>query len=330
MKRILILLFILLFSLCVAVCAQAAEIRPLEADHLEIDLTDGSFCMGVKDVDRITDGGWFTAALYVADHYDAAQIEAMAPGDTVLVNGKPWTVREVEPHEADEPGLIDSYEIYTEEENDGYIVFIHESDGCYVCQIDDWVPVTPVADVRVMLPLPDQFEYYSGDDTEPRDMDALLNDLEEFGDVFVPYNTFCFFNGGLLCKVTHFAYPMGPEAEPDEDEVAVEPDASDDAEAVPVWKFCHGIREGLETAEIKGYTVDCEAGLIETEITTEEIETIRDIAMNDVITGKANDMSLTGNTWVYTFETPEGQHLLSIEMYKGWIVGVDGMYIHSR
>ena len=79
MKRMLVLMSILLLVLCVAASAQAAEIRPLETDHLEIDLTNGLFFMGVKDVDRITDGGWFTAALYVADHYDAAQIEAMAP-----------------------------------------------------------------------------------------------------------------------------------------------------------------------------------------------------------------------------------------------------------
>lgn len=328
MKRIPVLVFILLLVLCAAVCAQAAEIRPLDLDHLDIDLTDGSFFMGVKDVDRITDGGWFTAALYVPDHYDAAQIEAMVPGDTVFVNGQPWTIREVVPHGADESGLVDTYEIYPEEEHDGYIVFIRESDGCYVCQIDDWSPVTSVADLRVMLPLPDQFEYYSGDDPDPRDMDAFLNDLEAYGDTFVPYNTFCFFEGGMLCKVTHSSYPMGPEPAPDEDVPAVEPDAVDDAEAVPVWKFCHGLRDGLETATIKGYTVDCEEGLIEVEITSEEIETIRNIAINHVITGLANDTSLTGGTWVYSFESPEGQHLLSIEMYKGWIVGAGGMYTH--
>ena len=330
MKRMLVLMSILLLVLCVAASAQAAEIRPLETDHLEIDLTDGLFFMGVKDADRITDGGWFTAALYVADHYDAAQIEAMAQGDTVFVNGQPFTVSEVVPHGADETGLADRYEIYTEEENDGYIVFLHDSDGCYVCQINDWAPVTPVADVRVMLPLPDQFEYYSGDDAEPRDMDAFLNDLEEYGGTFVPYNTFCSFENNLLCQVIHSSYPMGPEAAPDEDEPAVEPDTTDDAEAVPVWQFCHGLRDGLETAEIKGYTSDCEEGPSEIEMTAEEIEDIRNIAINGMITGKANDMSVTGGTWLYTFETPEGKHLLTIELYKGWIVSVDGMYTYKK
>ena len=41
-------------------------------------------------------------------------------------------------------------------------------------------------------------------------------------------------------------------------------------------------------------------------------------------------MSVTGGTWIYSFETPEGTHLLSIEMYKGLIVAVDGMYSFSR
>ncbi len=330
MKRMLILISILLLALCMAVCAQAVEIRPLEAAHPEIDLANGSFCMGVKDIDRITDGGWFTASLYVEDHYDAAQVEAMVPGDTVLVNGHSWTVHEVVTHEADEPGLVDSYEIYTEEENDGYIVFLHDSDGCYVCQVNDWVPVTFAADVRIMLPLPDKFEYYSGEDTEPRDMDAFLNDLEEYGNTFVPYNTFCRFEDGLLCRVSHSSYPAGPETEPNKEETAVEPEASDDSETVPVWKFCHGLRDGLETAVIKGYTNDCEAGPSEIEMTPGEIEDIRNIAINGVITGKANDMSVTGGTWTYSFETPEGKHILSIEMYKGWIVSTDGMYTYQK
>ena len=103
------------------------------------------------------------------------------------------------------------------------------------------------------------------------------------------------------------------------------------AEEIPVWKFCHGKREGLETAVIKGYVSDCEAGPREIEMTPEETEDIRDIAINGVITGKANDLSLTGGTWFYSFETPEGEYLLTVEMYKGWIVNsATGMYTFSR
>lgn len=103
------------------------------------------------------------------------------------------------------------------------------------------------------------------------------------------------------------------------------------AEAVPVWKFCHGRREGLETAVVKGYKSDCEEGPEEIEMTPEEIENIRSIAISGVITGKANDLSVTGGTWFYSFESPEGEHLLTVEMYKGWIVdSATGMYTFSK
>ena len=322
-------ILILLLVLCAAVCAHAADIRPLEPGHDEIDLSSGVFCMAVKDADKITEGGYFTAALYVEDHYDAAQIESLSPGDTVLVNGRTWTVREVEPHLADEPDMLDSYEVFTEEENDGYIIFQPLDDGCFLCVTDDWTPVTAVGDVRVMLPLPDRFAYYYGEEEDPLNADAFLNDLEEFGDTFVPYNTLCVFKDGMLVLVSHSSYPAGPEEVPDEDVDAVEPAAEDESGDIPVWKFCHGVRDGLETAGIKGYTTDCEEGPIPYEMTPEEIDEIRNIALCGVITGKANDMSVTGGTWVYTFENPEGKMILAIELYKGLIVSSDGMYSYA-
>ena len=102
-------------------------------------------------------------------------------------------------------------------------------------------------------------------------------------------------------------------------------------EPVPVWQFCHGLREGLETAVIRGYQSNCEEGPSEIEMTPEEIEDIRDIAINGVVTGKASDMSVTGGTWLYSFETPEGEHLLTVELYNGWIVdAATGMYTFTR
>ena len=103
-----------------------------------------------------------------------------------------------------------------------------------------------------------------------------------------------------------------------------------DPEAVPVWQFCHGLREGLETAVITGYTIDCESGPCPYEMTPEEAAEIRLLAMEGVITGKASDLSVTGGTWVYCFESPEGDFLLSIEMYKGLIVSAGGMYSFCR
>ena len=62
------------------------------------------------------------------------------------------------------------------------------------------------------------------------------------------------------------------------------------------------------------------------EITPEEAESIRHMAIYGMVTEKANDTFVTGNTWVYSFVTPAGKYLLSIEMYKGLIVSSDGMY----
>ncbi len=77
---------------------------------------------------------------------------------------------------------------------------------------------------------------------------------------------------------------------------------------------------------ITAYTTDCEAGPAPAEITEEEAEQIRRLAMNGAVTEKASDEMVTGGTWLYSFETPGGKHLLTVEMYKGQIVGSDGMY----
>ena len=65
-------------------------------------------------------------------------------------------------------------------------------------------------------------------------------------------------------------------------------------------------------------------------MTEEEIADVRNLAINGVITGKANDTSVTGGTWSYVFENEEGKVILAIEMYKGWIVSVDGMYNYEK
>jgi hypothetical protein len=81
---------------------------------------------------------------------------------------------------------------------------------------------------------------------------------------------------------------------------------------------------------ITAFRTDCEEGPAETEITPEEAESIRRLAMNGTVTGKVSDEMVTGNTWVYTFRTPKGTHLLSIEMYSGRIVGSNGMYSYEE
>lgn len=198
--------------LLVAACAYAAEVRPVEAAPGP-DLSNGTFCLTVRDKDRIENSGFFTAALFLEDLYDADQIRALVPGDTILVNGEIWTVDELVLHETEE-GEFDSYEIYTREEYDGYIAFrpsMHE--GLFLCVTNDWSPVTPAGEVKVMLPLPDRFEYIyisAGEEEEPRDMQAFLDSLAAHGE-FTAWNTSCVFENGELVRVVHSSYPEGPE-----------------------------------------------------------------------------------------------------------------------
>ena len=306
-----------LLVLCAAACACAAEIRPIPVDHDSLDLANGEFRFRVTNANRIENGGYFMAALYLEDRYSGEQIRALAPGDRVWVNDRAWTVQEVVLHPDEEnPQAAGVPEIYTEEENDGYIVFEPRKDGTYAAVVDDWVPVTPVGSVKVLLPFPDAFEFIrvsAGEEQAPENEQAFLDWLAEYGqESFTAYNSTCTLRDGALVRVFHSSYPQGPE--------------EDSAQPVPVWKFCHGFRDGLDTAVITAYTTDCEAGPEPAEITAEEAEQIRSLAMNGVVTEKASDEMVTGGTWLYTFETPGGKHLLTIEMYRGQIVGSDGMY----
>ena len=313
------LLFVLLFS----ASAFAAEIFPLEVLPEDVDLGNGTFCCTIADDSRIEDGGCFTVTLFLEDRYDPAQIKALAPGDTVWMNGKSWTVQEIVLHGDEKESTPLVYEVYPEEEYYGYLVFEPRADGTFNALIDDWVPVTPVGEVTVRLPLPDRFSYVSfssGEAEDPVGMDGFLLDFEMFGG-FNAYNTTCTFEEGELVEVTHASYPAGPEEYwPDEE------DFSTDYEEVPVWEFYHGNRDLLETAVITGYAVDCEAGLIPAEMTEDEKEGLRTMALYGVVTGKESDEMVTGGTWVYLFETPEGEYIMSLELYKGLLVGRDGMY----
>ena len=169
---------------------------------------------------------------------------------------------------------------------------------------------------KVLLPLSDSFRYtpiVSGEEEMPLSAEEFLNSLQADENPFNAYNTSGIFENGNLVSVTHASYPNGPD---------------NDEEQPPVWKFCHGLRDGLDTAVITAYFTDCETGAELAEVSPEEAEWVRCIAMNSRVMEKADDTSVTGGTWIYSFETPGGKHLLSIEMYRGLIVGSDGMYAY--
>ena len=312
-------LLALLLTLALA-AASAAEVRPIPVDHDKVDLGNGTFNLQIRSADRIETNSYFIAVMYLEDRYDAEQIRSLAPGDTVFVNNKKWTVKEIVIHREDgEPEEAAVVEVYTEEELGGYLAFSPCADGTYAAVINDWIPVTLAGSVIVRMPLPDNFEFVTftaGEEDEPGDANAFAEYISTSDpDSFGPYNTTCVFEDGLLKKVTCYSYPYGPE----------EGDGTA-PEFTPVWQFCHGFRDGLDTAVITGYETDCEEGPHQVEMTPEETEEIRRLAIYGVITGKENDLSLTGGTWVYSFETPNGTHLLSIEMYKGMICSEEGMF----
>lgn len=312
-----VVLLVLFFSLCITACACAAEIRPIPVDHDRLDQSNGEFRLSFRNTDRIGDNGYFIAVLYLQDHYQAGQIRSLAPGDTVLVNDRFWTVKEIIPHTVPEsPDTVTAYEICPEEAFDGYMVFESAKDGSFIAVVNDWVPVTSVGFAKVLLPLPDSFRYIpavSGEEETPLGAEEFLASLRAYTDSFNAYNTACVFENGRLVSVTHASYPEGPAG---------------DEDSIPVWKFCHGLRDGLDTAVITAYITDCEAGPVPVEFSPEEAERVRFIAMNCRIMEKVNDTSVTGGTWIYSFETPGGKHLLSVEMYRGLIVGSDGMYAY--
>ena len=311
-------LLILLLSFCAFACASAAEIRPIPVDHDTVDLSNGEFRLSVRSTGRITGSGFFLAVLYQQDHYDAEQIKGLAAGDTVYMNDLPWTVSEVVIHTDDGDETLAVYEIYPVEDFDGYLVFQPCEDGTFVAVIDDCAAVTLLGTVKVSLPLPDRFGYVriaAGEEQDPLGADELIEALkqEDAAETFTAWNTSCVFENGELVRVVHSDYPEGL-------------DESFAGWPVPVWKFCHGLRDGLDTAVITASKTDCEAGPEPVELTPEEAESIRRMAICGMVTKKASDESITSNTWVYSFVTPAGKHLLSVEMYRGLIVSSDGMY----
>ncbi len=190
---------------------QAGGVLPLSVSGQEVDTETGTYWVHITDTDCITSGGYFTASLYLQDRYAIEEVEALKEGDTVTVAGQPFTVSSLVVHE---DGTL---EIYPREEFYGYIVFKKEAD-CYTALVNDWVPASPVADYKIMLPLPDDFTFVWVSGAE----DAVVYNWESFiqlisdpetAPVLNQYNTTFGFNSGLPMMIVHADYPEGPVEE---------------------------------------------------------------------------------------------------------------------
>jgi len=104
---------------------------------------------------------------------------------------------------------------------------------------------------------------------------------------------------------------------------------TDGTDGIFIYELYGCGREKLRDALITCVWTDCEAGPQEREIDAAEQESIRNLAMNGRITGKANEMSVTGNTTIYIFAAQDGTYLMSLEFYRGLLVRNDGMYSYT-
>lgn len=309
MKHFRIFAAVLFLALLLTAAACAAELTPLPIPEDERATLDGIYYMALKDTDKVKTDGYFTAELYLADRYDSEAVQALAPGDTIQVNGKTVTVTEIVPQEED---IAIALEIRFKEEYYDYIVLRPTMYPYYTAVVDDWVPVTRVGSLKVTTPLREDFTatlYF--EDISTRD---FLDTITEYD--FTQYNTWGTVDNSVLTSVSYSDYPTGP---------AEEADAA--AGEMPVWKFFHALSpEGLDTAVITCYQTDCEVGPVPREVPESELEEIRALALNGIVTEVADYTSVTGGTWLYTFTSPEGEHLLTVELWKGMLVSPYGMY----
>ena len=183
-----------------------AVIAPNDVSGQEVNTENGIYWAAITDTDRIESGGFFTARLYLQDVYPADDINGLAAGMKVRVNGQEFTVKSVVPHDEE------TVEIYTEEAFDGYIAFKKASDYFYTALVNDWVPCTHVADRKIMLPLANDFSFLWIDADESAtvyDADSFIGVLDEME--LSQYNTMLQYSGGLVMMVIHTSYPFGPE-----------------------------------------------------------------------------------------------------------------------
>ncbi len=186
-------------------------LRPAEIPSGSADTSNGVFWARIKDADRILAGGYFTVGLYAQDLYPADRLEALQPGDAVLVNGRTYTVKSFAQRGDGEYELIPQEEVY------GYIAFRKTSGGAYTAVMDDWTPCTHLTDVKIMMPLPYKFSFawISGDESaKVYDADAFVSLMTdgESAELLTQYNTMIQFEDGLLTMIIHTDYPEGPEA----------------------------------------------------------------------------------------------------------------------
>ena len=98
------------------------------------------------------------------------------------------------------------------------------------------------------------------------------------------------------------------------------------SDPVPLIEFLGWEDYDLQNAAVQCSENDCEEGPIPVEITEEDREEILEFISENLVTGKENDLSVTGGTISWIFLDAGGNYLCSLELYDGLLVMNDGMY----
>lgn len=250
-KRLAALLILALLALSFAAAEEASgPILPLAAPVAAWDgssVPDGRYCIGIEDAGHLEDG-YLDLSLWTEELYDRQRIESMKTGDRVTVAGETYTaavmlmhgytdtdgdgepdlscvlVRDLESCQplldsrelvvdgdlADAPVsfVLSACELVMQEDFGGYIVFEPVSETACRAVINDWSPCRYLGSAAVALPLPEGFVFLDYADNEG-DAQTFLDGLSEAR--YSPYNTYAWFENGLLVKVSHSDYPAGPD-----------------------------------------------------------------------------------------------------------------------
>ena len=226
MRRSLSILLMLALSLAVGLSlAEAGTIRPLDITQDSYDLDNGEFWFSMDAVEK-PGSSPLIMTLYLEDRYSLAEIENLRRGDTIEVEGKIYTVELVVIHgwyDSDGDGEYDagsitvkepeqvkdlldkyelvisehelypnSYEIYTQEEFDGYIAFTVGNDGFCHPLINDITFRTLIGTVEIPLSLPEGFTCQIIDEFGDSDidngtaqdfLDALEYSCDQYSDI---------------------------------------------------------------------------------------------------------------------------------------------------
>ena len=188
--------------------ALAQTVRPVPADGENCDLLNGSFPMSLVKPENLDRDGALTVQLYTEDRYAAEAVEALKSGDTVIVNGQKLKAATVENEE------FGVYTVTAGKNGEEVLTFTAADEGGYLVHVGEWVPCTPLTEVTLSLPLPEDFWFLwgGGVDEIPYWGDEFLDLIREGeGANFTPYNAVIRFSEGRAAEIRYDDTLHGPD-----------------------------------------------------------------------------------------------------------------------